>query len=87
MTAEETGYGPFTGPFFGHGLGTDARIPPTIREGNPDRLEANMVVEVLVQTTVPKVGGMRLETAVLITETGHEQLNKTPIELRVIEPW
>lgn len=85
-TAEQTGYGSFTVPFFGHGLGTDARIPHAITEDNHARLEANVAVEVLLQMTVPKIGGLRLETAVLITEAGHEPLNRTPIELRVIEP-
>jgi Xaa-Pro aminopeptidase len=44
-----------------------------------------MVFEVLVQTTVPHIGGLRLETAVHITDDGFEHLNKCPVELRVLD--
>jgi Xaa-Pro dipeptidase len=84
--AAEHEYGAYTIPFFGHGLGTDARIPPTITEANSGTLELDMAFEVLVQTTVPQIGGLRLETAVHITETGYAPLNRCPIELRVIDP-
>lgn len=84
--ARDSGYADYTLPFFGHGLGTDARIPPAVHAGNPDRLEQGTVFELFAQTTVPEVGGLRLETAILITDTGHELLNKCPIELRVLEP-
>jgi Xaa-Pro aminopeptidase len=80
--ADETEYGRHTIPFFGHGLGTDARIPPIISEANENALEKDMVFEVLVQTTVPSVGGLRLETAVHITEDGFAHLNRCPVELR-----
>lgn len=82
--AQESGYGDYTLPFFGHGLGTDARIPPSIHAGNPDHLEEGTVFEIFLQTTVPEVGGLRLETATRITSTGYELLNKCPIELRIL---
>jgi Xaa-Pro dipeptidase len=84
-TAEALGYGPYTVPFYGHGLGTDARIPHALTETNDGILEPSMLVEIDLQMTLPGEVGMRLETAVLITDTGHETLNKTPIELRVID--
>jgi hypothetical protein len=34
---------------------------------------------------VPEVGGLRLETATRITAGGYELLNKSPIELRVLD--
>jgi Xaa-Pro aminopeptidase len=85
QAALDRGYDKYTIPFFGHGLGTDARIPPTITEANPNSFEEGMVFEVLVQTTVPEVGGLRLETATRITAGGYELLNKSPIELRVLD--
>jgi Xaa-Pro dipeptidase len=85
QTAESLGYGEYTVPFYGHGLGTDARIPHTITETNHAVLEPNMIVEIDMQMTVPRRAGMRLETAVLITDGGHEQLNRVPIELHVLE--
>jgi Xaa-Pro dipeptidase len=83
--SESDEYGRHTIPFFGHGLGTDARIPPIISEANDAKLEKDMVFEVLVQTTVPHIGGLRLETAVHITDDGFEHLNKCPVELRVLD--
>jgi Xaa-Pro dipeptidase len=83
--AQESGYGDHTLPFFGHGLGTDARIPPSVYAGNPDHFEEGMIFEIFLQTTVPEVGGLRLETATRITSTGYELLNKCPIELRILD--
>lgn len=84
-TAQESGYAEYTLPFFGHGLGTDARIPPAVHAGNPDHFEEGMIFEIFLQTTVPQVGGLRLESATRITSTGYELLNKCPIELRVLD--
>ena len=33
----------------------------------------------------PGVGGMRMETPVLITETGNEPLNKVPVEPAIVK--
>jgi Xaa-Pro dipeptidase len=73
----------FCSPFYGHGLGTDARIPPVIVKGNQRVLKPRMVVEALLQITDPEVGGLRLEVPVLITEKGNEVLCKTPLKLHV----
>lgn len=70
-------------PVFGHGLGTDARIPPVIVRDNELMLEPQMVVEALLQITDPAVGGLRLEVPVLITEQGNEVLCKTPLKLHI----
>lgn len=82
--AQESGYGDYTLPFFGHGLGTDARTPPSVYALNPGTFEEGMVFEIFLQTTVPEVGGLRLEVATLITDTGYELLNKCPIGLRIL---
>lgn len=84
-TAEKSGYGDYLMPLLGHGLGTDARIPPIIIESNDERLEPNTIVEVHVHMSVPGVGGLKLETATLVTEDGCERLDKTPIELHIID--
>lgn len=70
-------------PMFGHGLGTDARIPPVVVKGNERMLKPRMVVEALVQVTNPSIGGMRLEVPVLLTESGNDVLCKTPLKLHV----
>lgn len=72
-------------PIFGHGFGTDARIPPTVVKGNEMRLEPRMVVVAVLQITDPSVGGIRLEVPVLLTENGNEVLCKTPLKLHICE--
>jgi Xaa-Pro aminopeptidase len=68
-------------PLYGHGLGTDARIPPVIVKGSSRKLAPNMMVEALLQLTDPDLGGMRLEVPVLLKEDGNEPLCKTPLKL------
>jgi len=72
---------------FSHGLGLDARIPPTIQQGNNFQLKENMIVEAVCQMTEPQVGGMRLEVPVLVTKYGAELLCKTPLDLYVKEAF
>ena len=68
---------------FGHGLGLEARIPPTISPENDYVLQDNMAMVAVVQLTDPAVGGLRLEMPLIITDRGAEKLCKTPIELYV----
>lgn len=82
-TVQKLKLGEYCMPLFGHGLGTDARIPPVVVKGNQRMLKPRMVVEAVLQVTKPDVGGMRLEVPVLLTETGNEVLCKTPLKLHV----
>lgn len=70
---------------YGHGLGTDARIPPVIEKGNDRVIQPRMVIVALLQLVNPSIGGMRLEVPVLITETGNEVLCKTPLKLHICQ--
>lgn len=81
MTAQETDFADSFISFFGHGLGTTARIEPTIVPGNEGVLEPNTIVVALTYVGEPDIGGLRLEVPVLITEGGHEVLSKVPLEL------
>jgi len=85
LKAEECGYGDYLAPFYGHGLGTDARMPHVITEKNNEVLAEDEVVEVLVQMNVPGVGGMRLELPTLITASGNERLNSFPVGLFTVD--
>jgi len=70
---------------FGHGLGTCARTPPYMVQGNQAELKANMVLALGTHLYNPEVGGMRLELPVLITESGAEPLSKWPSRLHLID--
>ena len=80
---EQLGIGDFLMHSFGHGLGLEARIPPTISPENDYVLQDAMAMVAVVQLTDPAVGGLRLEMPLIITDHGAEKLCKTPIELYV----
>jgi Xaa-Pro aminopeptidase len=82
---EELGVREFVPPLFGHGLGVEVRIPPTLTPESPHVLKEHMTMVAVLQLTDPDVGGMRLEVPVLITKRGAECLCKTPLELFVKE--
>ncbi len=81
--ATELGVEKFVVPLFGHGLGLEVRIPPTLTPESTHVLKENMTMVAVLQFTDPDVGGMRLEVPVLITRNGAECLCKTPLELFV----
>ncbi|MGI6316843.1 MAG: M24 family metallopeptidase [Christensenellales bacterium] len=81
--ATEMGVEKLIVPSFSHGLGMDARIPPAIGPGNPFELQEDMAIELILQMTVPGVGGMRLEYPVMIGSNGSEPLSKMPLDLYI----
>jgi Xaa-Pro aminopeptidase len=83
--AEQLGVRNCVSPLFGHGLGVEVRIPPTLTQESPHILKENMTMVAVLQLTDPAVGGMRLEVPILITKRGAECLCKTPLELFVKE--
>ncbi|MFB0921014.1 MAG: Xaa-Pro peptidase family protein [Oscillospiraceae bacterium] len=79
----EMGVDDYIVPSFSHGLGLDARIPPSINPGSDFVLQENMAIELILQMTEPNIGGMRLEYPMLIRDFGAEPLSKMPLDLRV----
>jgi Xaa-Pro aminopeptidase len=90
---DDTGYRQYALPGYGHGIGivgnewypvvVNSRVP---YESNGDlMLQPNMIEVAAVVLNKPGVGGMRMETPVLITEGGNEPLNKVPVEPAIIE--
>lgn len=71
----------FASSLLGHGLATDSKMPPVVSEANESVFEENMFVELVVNITVPAIGGLRTESMVLITRNGPELLTRTPLEL------
>lgn len=68
----------------GHGLGTEARMPPTIRKRDERLLQPRTVVVLAAFLIDPGVAGIRLELPVLLTESGNEVLCKTPLKLHAV---
>jgi Xaa-Pro dipeptidase len=84
-----SGYAAYTLPFFGHGLGVSGHewYPPigNAAEVRDIVFEENVVEVGFLSMTVPGVGGLRLESPILVTPSGGEPLSKTPPAMTVID--
>jgi Xaa-Pro aminopeptidase len=69
--------------YFGHGLGVDTRVPPTINLKNESTFRENMTIAAGVHIYVPGLGGMRMELPALVGKTGAEPLCKLGMKLHV----
>jgi len=81
---EEAGYGEFYPHRIGHGIGLEGHESPSMNSLNPDRLIEGMIFTIEPGIYMPKVGGVRIEDELVITEKGPELLTKYPKELRII---
>ncbi|BEQ13186.1 Xaa-Pro peptidase family protein [Desulfoferula mesophila] len=81
---EEAGLGEYGLRAFGHGLGVDTRVTPSIGPGNDSLFQENMVIAAGAHLYVPGVGGMRLELPTLITADGAEPLCRFAQEVHLI---
>jgi Xaa-Pro aminopeptidase len=81
---QESEFAAFALPRFGHGLGVDTRVAPSITLNNESLFEENMVVAAGIHVYVPNLGGMRTELPVLIGKTEAEPLCKLGTRLHVI---
>jgi Xaa-Pro aminopeptidase len=79
--AQEYGVKDLLAPWFGHGLGTDARIPKVLAAKSSDEVAVGDVMVILVQTNARNVGGMRVELPVVIAQDRTIPLNRVPIGL------
>jgi Xaa-Pro dipeptidase len=82
----DAGYGSYFPHRIGHGLGTEVHELPSLHENNQDQLQTGMTFTVEPGIYIPKIGGVRIEDDVLITEDGHECLTHYPKELLIIQP-
>jgi Xaa-Pro aminopeptidase len=71
----------------GHQLGYGLHGEPLIDKGADFVLAENMVICLeprIVLSDRPEIGGAHLEDVVLVTADGHEQLNRTPYDARLL---
>lgn len=68
------GYGKFFGHSLGHGIGMDVHEEPGISRRNNNILKSGMVFTVEPAIYLPKLGGVRIEDMVLVTDRGCEVL-------------
>jgi Xaa-Pro aminopeptidase len=64
------GYGEWSGPRTGHGLGADVHEAPSVVEGNDAELQAGYVITVEPGVYVPGRWGIRIEDTVIVREDG-----------------
>jgi Xaa-Pro dipeptidase len=90
---DDIGYRQYALPGYGHGIGIlgNEWYPVVVNSSTPYEskgdlvLRPNMIEVAAIVLNKPGVGGMRMETPVLITETGNEPLNKVPFEPPIIQ--
>jgi Xaa-Pro aminopeptidase len=80
---EAAGHGELFIHASGHGLGLDVHEPPVLSPYGTLPLEPGMVIMIEPGLYVPGAFGVRLEDAVVVTDSGCEVLLPTPSEVRV----
>jgi Xaa-Pro aminopeptidase len=72
----DKGYGKFFGHSIGHGVGLEVHEEPSISRRSKEILRPGMVFTVEPAIYIPKLGGVRIEDMVLVTENGYEILTR-----------
>ena len=67
----------------GHGLGLDVHEEPRLSPTG-GKLDAGNVVTIEPGLYYPKIGGIRIEDAVVVTKKGHRNLTRLPKELQIL---
>jgi len=77
----EYGYGEYFIHSTGHGVGLEIHEWPRVSQADETVLKPGMVITVEPGIYIPKLGGVRIEDTVVITENGAKRLTRTEREL------
>jgi len=77
----QAGYGKYFGHSLGHGVGLDIHEGPRLAQSQEMLLQPGMVVTVEPGIYLDKIGGVRIEDLVVVTETGHRVLTSYTKEM------
>lgn len=78
---QSKGYGDAFGHSLGHGIGLNIHEQPRISRRSEDLLQAGMVITIEPGIYLPKIGGVRIEDDVVLSDDGCRVLTKSPKEL------
>lgn len=80
----EKGYSEYFGHSTGHGIGLEIHESPTLAFTSNQILEPGMVITIEPGIYIPKLGGVRIEDDVWITEDGYQVLTKSKKDLIIL---
>jgi len=75
---EKAGFGRHFDHATGHGIGLDVHEAPRVGKGTNTKLLPGMVITIEPGIYLPGKGGVRIESDVLVTDTGYEVLSTLP---------
>ncbi|NJE75924.1 Xaa-Pro dipeptidase PepQ [Thermococcus sp. ES12] len=78
---KEYGYGDYFIHSTGHGVGLEIHEWPRVSQLDETELKPGMVITIEPGIYIPKLGGVRIEDTILITENGAVRLTRTEREL------
>lgn len=78
---KEYGYNEYFTHGLGHGIGINVHEPPYINRRGEEEIKVGNIITIEPGVYIPKMGGVRIEDVILITERGCENLTEFSKEL------